>query len=194
MRLKRYSIVLKGRVQDVSFRSRIISIAKIYNLSGYPPINDLDGSVKMICEGPEELLQKFLKDIEIREELPSGIRVEEVEKKEIPIDFPLPSRFAAVEVEELSNISRKMDTGNESLKRIEGNTVEIKESLGEIKGDTGEIKGDIGGIRGDIGEIKGDTGEIKGDIGEIKGTLRSMDAKLNKLDDIKQILTRIAEK
>jgi acylphosphatase len=186
--------VLKGRVQDVSFRSRIISIAKIYNLSGYPPINDLDGSVKMICEGPEELLQKFLKDIEIREELPSGIRVEEVEKKEIPIDFPLPSRFAAVEVEELSNISRKMDTGNESLKRIEGNTVEIKESLGEIKGDTGEIKGDIGGIRGDIGEIKGDTGEIKGDIGEIKGTLRSMDAKLNKLDDIKQILTRIAEK
>ncbi|MFH1774740.1 MAG: acylphosphatase [Methanobacteriota archaeon] len=194
MRLKRYSIVLKGRVQDVSFRSRIISTAKIYNLSGYPPINDLDGSVKMICEGPEELLQKFLKDIEIREELPSGIRVEEVEKKEIPIDFPLPSRFAAVEVEELSNISRKMDICNERLKGIESSLGEIKGDIGGIRGDIGEIKGDIGGIKVDIGGIKGDTGEIKGDIGEIKGTLRSMDAKLNNLDDIKQILTRIAEK
>lgn len=126
-KVKRYSIVLKGRVQDVGFRSRIISTAKIYNLRGYPPINDIDGSVKMICEGPEELVQKFIKDIEIREELPTGIRVEELEKKEIQIDFPLPSRFAAVEVEELSNISRKMDIGNESLKRIDG-------SLGDIKG------------------------------------------------------------
>lgn len=150
MRLKRYSIVLKGRVQDVSFRSRIISTAKIYNLRGYPPINDIDGSVKMICEGPEELVQKFLKDIEIREELPSGIRVEELEKKEIPIDFPLPSRFAAVEVEELSNISRKMDIRNESLKRIEGNTVEMKGSLGRIEDNTVGIQKSLGDIKGTL--------------------------------------------
>ncbi len=119
---KQYSIVLKGRVQDVGFRSRIISTARIYGIRGYPPINDIDGSVKLLCGGPEELINKFLRDIDIREELPSGIRVEAMEKKELPVDFPLPLRFAPVEVEELSNISRKLDTGIESLKNIEENT------------------------------------------------------------------------
>ncbi len=185
MRLKRYSIVLKGRVQDVSFRSRIISTAKIYNLSGYPPINDLDGSVKMICEGPEELVQKFLKDIEIREELPSGIRVEELEKKEIPIDFPLPSRFAAVEVEELSNISRKMDIGNESLKRIEGNTVEMKGSLARIEDNTA-------GVKESLGRIENNTAGIQKSLGDIKGTLDNMNDSLPQR--IAQALKNVFEK
>lgn len=131
---KRYSIVLRGRVQDVGFRSRIISTAKLYNLRGYPPINDIDGSVKMICEGPEELVEKFFKDIEIREELPSGIRVEELEKKEIPLDFPIPLRPALLEIEELSNISKKLDIGNEQLKKIEVNTGGINEQLQNIEG------------------------------------------------------------
>ena len=74
----------------------------------------------MICEGPEEQLDKFLRDIDIREETPTGIRVEVMEKKEIPIDFPLPLRFAPTEVEELRDISRKLDKGVESLKKIEG--------------------------------------------------------------------------
>lgn len=71
-RMKRYSIVLKGRVQDVGFRSRIIGTAQIYGIRGYPPTNDLDGSVKMICEGPEKQIDKFLRDIDIREKPPQG--------------------------------------------------------------------------------------------------------------------------
>jgi len=168
---KRYSIVLRGRVQDVGFRSRIISSAKIYSLRGYPPVNDIDGSVKMICEGPEEVVQKFLKDIEIKEEVPSGILVEKLETKEIPIDFPLPSRFAAVEVEELSNISRKMDVGNESLKRIEGNTVEIKGSLSRVEGNTVEMKGSLE-------RIEDNTAGVKESLGDIKETLDKMNDSL----------------
>lgn len=136
---KRYSIVLRGRVQDVGFRSRIISTARIYGLRGYPPINDIDGSVKMICEGSEKQLDRFLKDIDIRKETPVGIRVEVLEKKELPLDFPLPLVFAPVEVEEIRELSRKMDVGNERLKSIEENTTVLGDmdakldTLGDIK-------------------------------------------------------------
>ncbi len=131
---KRYSIVLRGRVQDVGFRSRIISAAKIYSLRGYPPVNDIDGSVKMICEGPKEQVERFLKDIDIRAELPSGIRVEELEKREIPTDFPLPVVLAPAEAEELSNISGKLDVGIESLKGIEGTLRENTDTLKDMNG------------------------------------------------------------
>lgn len=129
---KRYSIVLKGRVQDVGFRSRIISTARIYGLRGYPPINDIDGSVKMICEGPGKQVDKFLKDIDIREKTPTGIRVEVMEKKEIPLDFPLPMRFASTEVEELRSISGKLDVGVDSLKNIEGTLATNTEILDDM--------------------------------------------------------------
>lgn len=138
---KRYSIVLRGRVQDTGFRSRIISTAKIYNLRGYPPTNDIDGSVKMICEGPEEIVNSFLKDIDIREELPSGIRVEVLEKKELPLDFPIPLRPALLEVEELSEISRKLDIGIKSLKNIEGTltkNTEIQDDMNKALGNMNE--------------------------------------------------------
>lgn len=140
---KRYSIVLRGNVQDVGFRSRIISAAKIYNIKGYPPINDIDGSVKMICEGPEELVEKFLKDIEIREELPSGIRVEVLEKKELPLSFPIPLRPALLEIEELSNISRKLDTGVKSLKNMEGTLADVKGTLTKVDGTLTKIEGTL---------------------------------------------------
>lgn len=116
-------------VQDVGFRSRIIGTARIYGIRGYPPVNDLDGSVKMICEGPEEQLGKFLRDIDVKEETPTGIRVEVMEKKELPVDFPLPVRFAPTATEELRSISRKLDEGVGSLKNIEASVARNTELL-----------------------------------------------------------------
>jgi acylphosphatase len=184
--------VLKGRVQDVSLRSRIISTARIYNLSGYPPINDIDGSVKMICEGPEEFIQKFLKDIEIREELPSGIRVEELEKKEIPIDFPLPSRFAAMEVEELSNISRKLDIGNESLKEIKGTLNKNTELLGSVDSRLGGMDEKLGSMDNRLGSVDSRLGGMDEKLGSIDTRLGNMDASLP--ERIAQALKNILEK
>jgi hypothetical protein len=86
----------------------------------------------MICEGQEDFMNRFLEDIEIKEKLPSGIFVESLEKKEISIEFPLPSRFVRLETDELGEISRKLDVGNERLKGIEANTGAMMETLKNI--------------------------------------------------------------
>ncbi len=43
---KQHSLVLRGRVRDVGFRSRIISAAKVYSLR-LSTINDINGSVNL---------------------------------------------------------------------------------------------------------------------------------------------------
>ncbi|MDI6654662.1 MAG: acylphosphatase [Candidatus Hydrothermarchaeota archaeon] len=131
-RVKRYYVVIHGKVQDVGYRKRIESTAELFNLKGFP-WNDVDGSVKLVCEGQEDFLNRFLEDIEIKEKLPSGIFVESMEKKEISIEFPLPPRFARLETEELADISRKLDTGNEQLKDIRANTGNIGANTGAMR-------------------------------------------------------------
>ncbi|MCS4540978.1 MAG: acylphosphatase [Euryarchaeota archaeon] len=130
-KVKRYYVVVRGRVQDVGYRKRIEGTAELFSLKGFP-WNDVDGSVKIICEGQEDFLNRFLEDIEIKEKLPSGIFVESLEKKEISIEFPLPPKFARLETEELAEISRKLDIGNERLKGIEVNTGTMRETLKSI--------------------------------------------------------------
>lgn len=120
-RVKRYFVVIRGRVQDVGYRKRIESTAELLDLKGFP-WNDVDGSVKIVCEGREDLLNRFLDDIEIKEKLPSGILVESLETEELSIEFPIPPRFARLETEGLAEISRKLDIGNERLNDIGANT------------------------------------------------------------------------
>jgi acylphosphatase len=130
-KVKRYYVIVKGKVQDVGYRKRIEGTAELFNLKGFP-WNDVDGSVKMICEGREDFLNRFLEDIEIKEKLPSGIFVKSLEKKEISTEFPLPPKFVRLETEELGEISRKLDIGNERLGGIEANTGTMQETLGSI--------------------------------------------------------------
>ncbi len=137
-RVKRYYVVIRGQVQDAGYRKRVEGTAELFNLKGFP-WNDVDGSVKIICEGHEDFLNRFLEDIQIKEELPSGIFVESLEKKEISIEFPLPPSFARLEVEELGEISRKLDIGNERLKGIEANTERVEANTGVIIDSLGSI-------------------------------------------------------
>lgn len=52
--------------------------------------------------------------------------------KEISVEFPLPPKFVRLEVEELADISRKLDVGNESLKEIKGTLVSMNAKLGSM--------------------------------------------------------------
>jgi acylphosphatase len=51
-----------GRVQGVGFRFTTVEIARNYTLAGYVQ-NMMDGSVKLVAEGSEEELVKFLRDL-----------------------------------------------------------------------------------------------------------------------------------
>ncbi|GCC10424.1 acylphosphatase [archaeon] len=130
-KVKRYYVVVRGRVQDAGYRKRIESTAELFNIRGFP-WNNGDGSVKIICEGLEDSLNRFLEDINIKERLPSGILVESLEKKEISIEFPLPPKFVRLKTEGITDISRKLDIGTDRLKGIEANTGAMAVVLGSI--------------------------------------------------------------
>lgn len=105
--VKRYNVSITGRVQDVRFRSLIEGVANIHGLRGYV-FNDLDGSVKVVCEGGKTAVEKFLQEIDVKE-APTGISVTRIEKSEVPLDSFLPPRFARLETDVLADIGRKLD-------------------------------------------------------------------------------------
>ena len=66
--------LVSGKVQMVGYRSRVVIIAKAFDLKGY--IKNLpDGRVKIVAEGTEADLERFLVAIRIENTL---IRVEEI--------------------------------------------------------------------------------------------------------------------
>jgi len=80
--IKTYNILLCGRVHGVGFRYFTVSLADKYDVKGYVK-NTPDSKVEIICQGDEEELGSFLKDVKkgpafsvitdiIIEEVPGG--------------------------------------------------------------------------------------------------------------------------
>lgn len=76
--MKALELKITGEVQQVGYRRRIWRTANKIGVKGY--IKNLpDGSIKIIAEGDEKILQNLLKTIDIKE---PPILVEEIEAKE----------------------------------------------------------------------------------------------------------------
>jgi acylphosphatase len=155
--IKRYNILLRGKVQHIGYRGIIEGTARKLDMKGYV-FNDIDGSVKIACEGLQKSVDAFISSI--KEIAKSDI--ESIEKKEIHDEIYLPSVFSRVATDEYYEFSKKFDIG---LDYLDG-----------IKTDTGEMKGTLG-------EMKDTLGEMKGTLGEVKGSLNSMDNKLSGIDN-----------
>jgi acylphosphatase len=59
---QRLWVIYSGRVQGVGFRYTVKHIAGQYNITGYVK-NLPSGSVEVVAEGEEQILEKFLQDI-----------------------------------------------------------------------------------------------------------------------------------
>jgi acylphosphatase len=108
--------MITGKVQDISFRSLIEDIAKLYDINGYS-FNDTDGSVKMVCCGENGTVSEFLDEIRFRG-TQKGATIEDIKIEEIPFHIYLPQKFLRLYTDELSDIGRKLDKGNDHLKEI----------------------------------------------------------------------------
>lgn len=73
--LKTATITISGEVQDAGFRGKVMRIAQKVNLVGYIE-NVPDGTVIVVCEGEEEVINGFLKDLDIKDD---DITVENIE-------------------------------------------------------------------------------------------------------------------
>jgi len=126
-RIKRYNILLRGNVQHIGYRGIIEGTARKLNIKGYV-FNDVDGSVKIACEGLQKSIDVFINDLS--EFARSDI--ESIEKKEVHDELYLPSVFSRVATDDYYEFSKKFDIGIDFLDGIKTDTGEMKESLTNI--------------------------------------------------------------
>ena len=79
---KRVLVTAHGKVQNVGFRYFTHNTANALGLSGYVK-NQIDGSVYIEAEGPEELLEEF---VYLVKQGPRWANVSRVDLQEAPVD------------------------------------------------------------------------------------------------------------
>ena len=187
---------VSGKVQMAGYRSRIVIIAKAFDLRGY--VRNLpDGRVKIVAEGSKTDLERFLAAIRIENTL---IKVEDIKAEFSDAEGAYEDFFkvageretdarldvAAEHLKELISVVRdgfkdngsRLDGIGTSLKEISGKQDllidKIDEARVEIVSTREEIVSEVQGLRSDL---KGRTDErlqrIESDVTEIKARMRS---------------------
>jgi acylphosphatase/uncharacterized protein YukE len=68
MIVKRVRIIVRGKIQKVGYRTKVKNIAEELDVKG--EVSNLpDGAIKIIAEGEKDVLDKFIKELKIKNEL-----------------------------------------------------------------------------------------------------------------------------
>ncbi|PKP54465.1 MAG: hypothetical protein CVT90_01150, partial [Candidatus Altiarchaeales archaeon HGW-Altiarchaeales-3] len=111
----RCALTIRGNVQDVGYRKIIEANAISRQLRGYV-FNDIDGTVKLVCDAEVCVVEDFVDAINIHR---GNIFVQEINKIEIKdVSFPLPETFVRLQTDDLKDIGRKLDKGNVFLEYL----------------------------------------------------------------------------
>ena len=179
---------VSGKVQMAGYRSRVVIIAKAFDLRGY--VRNLpDGRVKIVAEGSKADLERFLAAIRIENTL---IKVEDIKAEFFDAEGAYEDFFkvageretdarldvAAEHLKELISVVRdgfrdngsRLDGIGTSLKEISGKQDLMIDKIDEARE---EIVSEVQGLRSDL---KGRTDErlqrIESDVTEIKARIR----------------------
>lgn len=178
--IRRYNVVVKGKVQDVGFRDYVIALANIVKIRGFI-FNDTDGSVRMVLEGVKETITNFLNDIKFKDI--AGVEIASLQQREITGDFDLPVRFVRLSTDEMYDIDRKLGIGNEYLKDIKHDT----SILHDIKHDTSMLPD----IKRDISVLP----DVKSGIDGLNTKFDSFNLRMDEHNSrLEKILEKLAEK
>lgn len=86
VQIKRYNVVIHGRVQDIGFRDLVAQMGNFLRLKDY---------VKIIVEGAADTRDSFLEDIRIKTGN-IGAEIDVLDKREASFDIDLPPRFVKI--------------------------------------------------------------------------------------------------
>ncbi len=115
----RCPLTIKGHVQDVGYRDIIEKSARRRGLHGYV-FNDIDGTVKLVCDSAAESIDEFIDVINLHE---GGIFVENILKREIETSFPIPGTFSRIKTDTKEDTERKLDKGVDAIKSVKADTI-----------------------------------------------------------------------
>lgn len=172
---------VSGKVQMAGYRSKVVTIAKAFDLKGY--VRNLpDGRVKILAEGSEADLERFLKAIKIENTL---IKVEDIKAEfseaidayddffKVVGEHETDARLdiAAEHLKELIAAVREgFKENNSKLSEISGKQDEMIDKVDEASED---IVSEVQGLRSDLrGRMEERLQRIEGDVVEIKARMR----------------------
>lgn len=103
--IKNIYATITNHVQMVGYREVVEIHAKARGLAGFV-FNDIDGSVKLMASGPIDVINGFLEDLKAQR--PDTV----IESMDIKEDIKLPSPFGRIVIDEMREISERLDKGN----------------------------------------------------------------------------------
>lgn len=181
--------MITGKVQDVGFRGLAEDIARLYDLRGFA-FNDIDSSVKMVCCGENGVIANFLEELKIKG-TQKGALIEEIASKEIPFEIYLPQRFLRLYTDELADIGRKLDTGNDELEKINIKLAGMDEKLYGMDEKLFSINDGVNNLNTTMGSFVVEQREHNKRMDEHNQWMRNH---LIKMDEHNQHLEKILEK
>jgi acylphosphatase len=168
---------VSGKVQKAGYRSKVVIIAKAFDLKGY--VRNLpDGRVKILAEGSDADLERFLKAIKIENTL---IKVEDIKAEFFEASEAYEDFFKVVE-DERSETDARLDTAAEHLKELiaavrEGfkdNGSKLDVLIDRVDETREDIVSEVKGLRSDLkGRMEERLQRIESDVVEIKARMKS---------------------
>ncbi len=127
MKVKNIYATITDHVQMVGYREIVEIHAKARGLAGFV-FNDIDGSVKLMASGPIDAINGFIEDLKAQR--PDTV----IESMEIKEDIKLPSPFGRIVIDEMHEISERLDKGNRILgeMNIKLDRLDNLDALGEM--------------------------------------------------------------
>ena len=161
---------MEGRVQRVGYRDLVERVARNLGVKGYVE-NLRDGNVQIVCEAEETVLERFVKEIDVKEDFVEVKRARIVEKSEATGEFEnFEIRYGRLEEE----FGERMGTAIEYAKAMRGDLTDMHKDLKE--GITG-IKEGVEAMHMDIKKMHKD---LKDEIVGVRSEVRDMHTDMNK--------------
>ncbi len=113
---KCYGVTIEGNVQDIGFRDFVENIGRSHFLRGMV-FKDIDNTVKIVCCQDSSIIEEFFNEIQTKG-TKAGIKFKITDKKELPLEIPLPEKFTKVSTDDVEDIGRKLDKAYTELKGI----------------------------------------------------------------------------
>ena len=184
--MRRLTAFISGTVQKTGYRAKVVNLANFLGLNGFVQ-NLPDDRVKIVAEGDESALERFLNDLRIKDSLidVQGIEInytsargDFIRFEKMVADGETDQRLdkAAELLSDLIVVNKQIVAqliiNNEEIKgvreEVKGSREDIRAVYEEVKGVREEVEGSREDIRAVYEEVKGVREEVKGSREDIR--------------------------
>lgn len=175
--MKKIRAIVSGTVQNVGYRAKVITIAKVLGLTGFVQNLD-DGRVRIIAESEDGDIDRFIDAIRIKNTL-IDVDAVEVEYADATGDFEDFYKLVGG-----GETDERLDKAAEYLKKLidvsERGFSGLRSDMQEMRAEIREVRTEVGGVRTELGEVRTEIGGVRA---EVKSGFENLDSKMNVMID-----------